>query len=139
MTARVVEPQALETIEILGPTIQFVTEPEGDDAGPCVMRGLVPAGVDVGLHRHADPETFLMLSGDVEAYDGTRWLHLGPGDVFDVPGDETHGFRTVSSEAAVMMIISTVRMGRFFREVAGATPEQFAAVAERYGHAVGLD
>ncbi len=139
MTPHVVEPRALETIEILGPTIQFVTAPDGDDAGPCIMRGTIPAGVDVALHRHADPETFLMLAGDIDAFDGSRWLRLGPGDVFHVPGDETHGFRNASTEPAVMHIVSTVRMGRFFREVAGATPEQFAAVAERYGHAVGLE
>ena len=139
MTAHVVEPGELETIEILGPTIQYVTEPDGDEAGPCVMRGSVPAGVDVGLHSHADPETFLIEAGDIEAFDGSRWLRLGPGDVFHVPGDETHGFRNASNEPAVMHIVSTVRMGRFFREVAGATPDQFVAVAERYGHTVGLE
>ena len=38
-----------------------------------------------------------------------------------------------------MLITTTVRIGRFFQKVADATPEQFAAIAERYGHAVGLE
>ncbi len=139
MTPHVVEPRELETIEILGPTIQFVTPVEGPDAGPCVMRGTIPGRTDIGFHAHADPETFSVLFGDFEAHDGTDWIRLGAGDIFHVPGDATHGFRNRSDELAVMLITSTVRMGRFFEEVAGATPEQFAAVAERYGHAVGLE
>jgi hypothetical protein len=37
-------------------------------------------------------------------------------------------------EPAVMFVISTAKIARFFREVAGSTPEHFLAVSERYGY-----
>jgi mannose-6-phosphate isomerase-like protein (cupin superfamily) len=134
MTPYVVDPRELEAIEILGPMIQYVTEPEGDDGGPCVLRGTIPAHGAVPLHRHGDPETFYVLCGDYEAYDGSEWVRLGAGDIFHVPGNETHGFRNPSDEPVVTLITTTVRIGRFFQEIAGAPLEEFIAVAERYGH-----
>jgi quercetin dioxygenase-like cupin family protein len=50
-------------IEVLGPTIEFLTPLEDEDGAPCVMRGTVPPGAVVPLHSHADPETFVVLSG----------------------------------------------------------------------------
>lgn len=134
MTPRVVDSRTLETIEILGPTIQFVTPPEGDENGPCVMRGSIPPGGSVPLHRHPDPETFYVLSGALEAYNGSLWILLRAGDIFTVPSNATHGFRNRSYKPAVTLITSTVRLGRFFQEIAGAPMERFAAVADAYGH-----
>ncbi len=65
-TARLIHPMSLERLDVLGPTIQFVTDPAEEDA-PCIMRGTVPPGVSIPLHSHADPETFLPLSGSFEA------------------------------------------------------------------------
>ena len=132
------DPSAVETLDVLGPTIQFLTAPD-DESAPCVMRGTMPPGVDVLLHSHADPETFLMLEGEVEGLvvsaDGFAWVAVEPGDVLHVPGGAKHAFRNRSRTAAVMNIVSTARIGRFFREVASpATVEHFVATAARYGH-----
>jgi hypothetical protein len=51
-----------ETVDVLGPTIQFLTPPGADDNGPRVMRGTVPPGVPVPLLSHRDPEAFLRSS-----------------------------------------------------------------------------
>jgi hypothetical protein len=69
--AHLVNPAELETINVLGPTIQYLTEP-GELSAPCIMRGTIPAGVSVPLHSHADPETFLMLSGSVDGLINTN-------------------------------------------------------------------
>jgi hypothetical protein len=110
--AHLVDPRWLETIDVLGPTIQYLTSPDAGEGEPCVMRGTIPPGVAVPLHSHADPETFLMVSG----------------------------------EPAVMIIVTTPKMGRFFRELgvpAGtrgsdppddATIQRFLATSERYGY-----
>ena len=119
---------------------------------------MVPPGAIVPLHSHADPETFLPIAGELEALvdeDGRfAWVRVGPGDVFHVPGDAKHAFRNPAGEPAVMTIVSTARIGRFFREVGTAPdagpppPEHFAATSARYGYwnatleenlAVGLD
>lgn len=108
-----------------------------------VMRGTIPPGAVLPLHSHADPETFLMESGTVEGLRmsaGTfRWIPVGPGDVSHVPGDEEHAWRNPSrAETAVMIIVTTARIGRFFREVAGPPSdevlERFLETSERYGY-----
>jgi quercetin dioxygenase-like cupin family protein len=142
-----IDPNTVETINVLGPTIRFITPPDGSADAPCVMLGTMPPGMMVPLHTHADPETFYLLSGAVEALeyqpDGFAWLPLGAGDLFHVPGGITHAWRNTSSEPAVMLLTSTQRIGAFFREIAtpGATwpPSEevladFLAVAERYGY-----
>jgi quercetin dioxygenase-like cupin family protein len=137
-TAHLVDPSAVEAIEVLGPTIRFLTPPDGPDDGPCVMRGTIPPGVVVPLHSHSDPETFLMHSGAVEGLvDGGRWVPVGPGDVFHVPGDARHAWRNHGREPAVMTLISTNRIGRFFREIAAPVDDpvaHFLSTAQRYGY-----
>jgi quercetin dioxygenase-like cupin family protein len=152
VTGHLVDPLEVPTLDVLGPTIQHLTPPEGDGAGPCVMRGTIPPGVVVPLHSHADPETFLMVSGTLEALtpspDGYTWIPVAAGDVFHVPGDARHAWRNASGEPAVSILISTVKMGRFFGEVGtpvGSSPGsawppspdtigRFLATAARYGY-----
>jgi quercetin dioxygenase-like cupin family protein len=137
--ARLLDPRRAHVLDVLGPTIQFLTEPA--DGEPCVMRGVIPAGVAVPLHSHPDPETFLALSGAVEGLTGEDWVTIEPGAVFHVPAGARHAFRNRSSEPAVSIVVSSARLGRFFREARSpeGTPDaealrHFLAVAERYGH-----
>lgn len=149
--AHLVNHGELETVDVLGPTLRYVTD-ASEDSGPCLMIGTVPPGVVVPLHSHADPETFIPIAGEVQALtyrseQDFEWLRVGPGDVFHVPPDAKHGFRNVGQQPAVMYIVSTGRIGRFFREVgARVTPGQppippsqdaiqrFLTVARRYGY-----
>ena len=79
-TARLVLVRGTEVVEVLGPTIEFLTAPETDDASPCIMRGTVPSGVFVPLHSHADPETCILVSGKLDALThsdaGFEWVRL---------------------------------------------------------------
>ncbi len=59
-----VDPRNVETLNVLGPVVQFLTPPRAGE--PCVMRGTIPPGVTVPLHSHADPETFIQISGEIE-------------------------------------------------------------------------
>jgi quercetin dioxygenase-like cupin family protein len=148
--AHVVDPLTAETLDVLGATVQFLTPP--DEEATCVMRGVIPPGGVVPLHSHADPETFLAISGEVEGLvhtpEGFGWTLIRPGDVFHVPGDERHAFRNQSREPAVNVIVTTARIARFFREIgapiapgttAAAPPsadviEHFLETSERYGY-----
>lgn len=111
----------LEARDMLGPTIEFLWVSEQADASPCVMRSTIPPGVTVPLQSHADPEIYLVVSGELEGLkgpiEGFKWLRIAPGDVLQVPAHAKHAFRNRSSEPAVMIIVSTMRMGRFFREI----------------------
>jgi quercetin dioxygenase-like cupin family protein len=147
---RLIDPDRLDTIDVLGPTIQFLTSTR-EPSEPCVMRGTIPPGVSIPLHSHADPETFLMVSGSVEGLiyreNDFQWVRIHPGDIFHVPGHAKHAWRNQSLERATMIIVSTSTMGQFFRELGKpATPdkpaappapeeiERFLQTSKRYGY-----
>ena len=113
-----------------GATIEYLTPVE--DGSPCLMRGTIPAGGVVPLHSHADPETFIVLAGEAESYTDGNWATVAAGDVHHIPGNVRHGWRN-GPEPAVMHLVTTATMARFFREVA-ASPEEFLAISERYGY-----
>jgi quercetin dioxygenase-like cupin family protein len=148
--AHLVRPEDLETIDVFGPTIQFITSPSETNA-PCIMRGTIPPGVSIPLHSHADPETFVLLSGTVEGLvcrqEDFEWLALHPDDVLHVPPNARHAWRNNGRAPATMLIISTATMGRFFQEVGmlrrpGAPPrvpssddlQRFMRTSARYGY-----
>lgn len=146
--AHFVSPDAAETLNVLGPTIRFLTPPrEGD---PCLIRGAIPPGGVVPLHSHPAPETFIALEGEVEALvleadGGHRWVPVHAGDIYHVPGDAPHAWRNPSDAPAVSDLVTTATMGFFFREV-GTPPgeatqppddaalRRFLETAERYGY-----
>jgi uncharacterized RmlC-like cupin family protein len=149
--AHLVEPEQIETIEVLGPTIQVLTPPGVDDWMPCLMRGTIPPGVVIPMHAHADPETFVVDAGEAEglALDGddAEWVRITSGDVFHVPGGARHAWRNPTPEPVAMLIVSTAKMARFFQELGtpmrpGETtgppsPEtlrHFLETSERYGY-----
>jgi quercetin dioxygenase-like cupin family protein len=141
-------------LDVLGPTIEFLTPPDDRDAGYCVMRGTIPPGVSVPLHSHADFESFFRISGAVQVLaqrnDGFEWLDVKKGDFVHIPGNAKHAFRNTSNEPVVQLISTTPALGRFFQEigrpiVAGVptrapTPDelqQFASIAASYHYWLG--
>src|SRR4051795_7410419 len=92
--ARRVAASTSETVDVMGPSIRFLTPLEEGDDTPCLMRGTIPPGVAVPLHSHADSETFLQVSGEIEALveaeGGFDWVRVRAGDVFYAPGGAKH-------------------------------------------------
>jgi quercetin dioxygenase-like cupin family protein len=113
-----------------GATLEYLTAIE--DGAPCAIRGTLPPGGVVPLHSHGDPETFVVQAGEAAAFTGDRWLPVGPGDVHHIPGDVRHAWR-VGPEPAVMIVITTATMARFFLEIA-ERPDAFLAISDRYGY-----
>jgi quercetin dioxygenase-like cupin family protein len=148
--AHLIDMERVDTIDVLGPTIQFLTSPDDTDS-PCIMRGTIPPHGSVPLHSHADPETFLLISGAVEglvvADKDFTWVAIEPGQTFHVPPNAKHGWRNAGRTPAAMIVVSTSRMGRFFKEVghpvvagrpvpapSSGDVERFRRTAERYGY-----
>jgi quercetin dioxygenase-like cupin family protein len=134
-----------EALEVFGPVVEFLTPPDDDQF--CVMRAVIPPGVVVPLHSHSDFEDFYILAGShqvlAQGGGGLQWRDAVAGDYVRVPGDAPHAHRNVSAEPAVDLIMTTARMGRFFREVGrpvGAPPPTarevacFVEAAGRYGY-----
>src|SRR4051794_21043843 len=113
-------PTTGKSFEFFGPTIELLTSPEDEHNDFCVLRGIIPPGVVVPLHSHADTEDFLIISGELEALtqntQGYAWIVAKEGDYVHIPGDAQHAWRNVSGQSAVALIITTKKMGRFFQE-----------------------
>ena len=109
-------PSTGQIVEVFGPTVEFLTSQEEFS----VMKGIVPAGVFVPMHRHPDIEDFIVLSGEMECLrrdeNGHEWITAKPGDYMHVPGNAWHAWRNVSNAPAVMLFFTTNKMERFFRE-----------------------
>ena len=136
-------------VDVIGPTVEFLVSPRDESSDFCVLKGIVPAGVFVPMHRHADTESFVVLSGTIEclkvAEDGHEWISGKAGDFFHVPSNALHAWRNASSEPTTMLITTTKKLGRFFEEIGlpwsgkpqMPTPEVLAHIVEtsdRYGY-----
>jgi len=102
----------------------------------------------VALHSHADPETFVVVAGELDGLTryahGSAWVPLHAGDIFHVPGDVPHAWRNRSTQPATALVLTTTRRARFFCDIAAPAscthtpdPEVIATcpdVARRYGH-----
>jgi anti-sigma factor ChrR (cupin superfamily) len=86
----------LETVEVLGSDVQFITPPAEVGERFCLMRGAIQAGAAVPLHSHASYETFTVISGEFEAFpaddDQPGWRPVRAGDA-----DATAAHATVGS------------------------------------------
>jgi hypothetical protein len=54
-------------VDLLGPTVEFLTSPQEPRIDFCVLRGVIPPSVSVPLHSHPDTEDFFVISGEVQA------------------------------------------------------------------------
>ena len=74
----------------LRPVNTYLTDVAGNDGDYCLILCILPPGVVVPMHSHADRETFYVVSGKIEALRVDRWEELRPGDVFDVRDGMRH-------------------------------------------------
>ena len=144
---KIAEETPYATLDVFGPTLEFVSGPDDPAAAFWVMRGVVPPGVVVPLHSHDDAEDFFILAGTQQVLTkndhGLQWTDVTAGDYVHIPAGVPHAHRNVSDEPAVELVVTTARLGRFFQEVARfdtrqpPTPAElaeFVAVARRYGY-----
>jgi mannose-6-phosphate isomerase-like protein (cupin superfamily) len=68
--------------------------------------GPEPSGPGPHFHRTL-AESFFVLDGTVQVYDGRAWTDAGPGDFLHVPEGGIHAFRNESGVPASMLILFT--------------------------------
>ncbi|MCD4526797.1 cupin domain-containing protein [Nocardioides sp. cx-173] len=66
--------------------------------------GAEPAGAQPHFHRTIS-ESFFVLSGAMQLYDGRDWRDAAPGDFAYVPEGGVHGFRNESGAPASLLIL----------------------------------
>jgi hypothetical protein len=76
-------------VDLMGPTVEFLTSPQEASINFCVLKGVIPPGVAVPLHSHIDTEDFIVISGEVQALrQGTQcyeWTAAKAEDYLHVP------------------------------------------------------
>ncbi|GLE51712.1 cupin [Mycobacterium montefiorense] len=136
---RIAAGTAREAFEVFGPSVEFVTWSDDEHGQFCVMRGVIPPGTTVPIHSHPDAEDFLILSGTqqvlIQTDHGLEWHDAQAGDYVRIPGGVLHAHRNVSDEPVVDLVVTTLRLGNFFKEVGkAATGEPVPVTAERLEH-----
>ena len=136
-------------VDVLGPTIEVLTSPDAQGNDFCTLKGVIPPGVVVPLHSHADTEDFFVVSGEVQmlrqSTEGYEWFTGKVGDYVHVPGNAPHAWRNVSNEPVAVLITTTPKLARFFQEIGRPvtnppqppTPDvlaNFLAVSDKYGY-----
>jgi quercetin dioxygenase-like cupin family protein len=139
-----------DVLDVLGPTVEFLTSPAAAHGDFCVMRGVIPPGVAVPLHSHDATEVFFVLSGTKQVLTlgsgPAQWVEVRAGDYVHVPRGTRHAHRNVSDEPLIELVITTARLGNWFQEVGipdvgvRPTPEildRFLAISRKYGYWLG--
>jgi quercetin dioxygenase-like cupin family protein len=136
------------SVELFGPTIEYLTSPDDTQNNFCILKGTIPPGVSIPLHSHSDTEDFYIISGSLEALkcdvQGHTWIAAKAGDLIHIPGATPHAWRNTWAEPAAL-IVTTKTMAKFFREVGRqvtSDPQpptleeltRFAEVSARYGY-----
>ena len=76
------------------------------------------SGPEPHFHR-AITESFYVLSGEVQLYDGTGWKTGRPGDFFFVPYGGLHGFRGGDHASMLLMFTPGAPREDYFETLAG--------------------
>jgi quercetin dioxygenase-like cupin family protein len=109
-------------LDVLGPTVEFLTSPAAAHGDFCVMRGVIPPGVAVPLHSHDATEVFFVLSGTKQVLTlgsgPAEWVDVHAGDYVHVPRGTRHAHRNVSDEPLIELVITTAGSGTGLRRSA---------------------
>lgn len=141
---------AADALSVLGPTVRILAEHGTANDDPSLICGEMGSGVLVPLHSHEDAENWYVVRGTVQVYrDGDGWTEFDAGASFRVMSGVRHALHNRSDAPVVMLLVTTVRMARFFHAIgtpaaaapAGPpSPEALARLVEaarRFGYWLG--
>lgn len=151
MKSNIVIPSEEPIFLVLGNLLQFLNEPGKGQDDLSLMTAVLPAGIIIPLHSHADPEFFFLLEGSLDVYqESADWNTAMAGQLITIPGNVKHALRNTTSETARAILVSKAGIHNFFRELAQPfspdsvphppTQEEMEVLfeaAERHGYWIG--
>src|SRR5262245_13872608 len=109
------------SLNLFGALHQLLVAPPKASGAFGIARMIVPPGVAIPLHSHADPEVFYVLEGTLEflQYDGasSRWMPANSGDLICAPSNAKHALRNSSSAPVTYLVASTPNAYNFLSEL----------------------
>jgi quercetin dioxygenase-like cupin family protein len=133
----VTTPAQAETVWVVRDRLRFMGEVPGTDLA--IVEVEVPPGSGTPPHRHASPEVFRVLTGEVTfgifEPGPPREVAAGAGTVVTVPAHIPHNYRNAGGVAATMLVVVDRTMAGFFhdlgrREVPAGGPPSEAEIAD---------
>lgn len=116
---RIIAPAEADALWVVRDRIRFLGEVPGSELA--LLEVEVPPGSGTPPHRHASPELFRVLSGEVRfagfAEGATEWTPAGEGAVVTVPPGVPHGYRNDGPEPARLLVVVDRAMVDFFRDL----------------------
>jgi quercetin dioxygenase-like cupin family protein len=111
-----------DVFNVSGVLLEFLASPEEVKDSICFIRGMMPPGIVVPLHRHEEPELMYVLEGSLEVYrsDGPSggWMAARTGDIVVIPSNVKHALRNGSSVPTTLALVTKSELYAFFRELA---------------------
>jgi quercetin dioxygenase-like cupin family protein len=134
-----------------GVLLQFLATLEEVGDAICLIRGTMPPGVVVPLHRHEELELLYVLEGTLEVYRSNEgsvgWTAAPAGGAVVIPSNVKHALRNRSSLPVTLALVTKSKLCAFFRELAKPfdpnlrpTPptaeviQELFAIAAKYGY-----
>jgi quercetin dioxygenase-like cupin family protein len=118
-----------QVFNVAGVLLQFLASPEEVGDAICLIRGTMPPGVVVPLHKHAEVELLYVLEGSLEffmAKEGTQWATAGMGDVIAIPSNVKHALRNRSSLPVALVLVTKSHLYAFSGLAKTTIPNQRA-------------
>lgn len=110
--------ESLPHIGLVGDTYTITVPGEATGGRFCVIDMHIPPGGGPPLHRHDFEETFILLSGEMEATFRGQKTTVRAGETVNIPANAPHRFANISSEPVrLLCICSPAGQERFFLEV----------------------
>jgi quercetin dioxygenase-like cupin family protein len=105
-----------------GVLLNFLVTPAETGHEVSLFKGILPPGVVIPLHSHAEPEVFYVLEGSLEVYRESGqpqgWSTAQPGGVLAIPGNVKHALRNSSSIPTTVLLVTQDELYNFFRSIA---------------------
>ncbi|WP_410614617.1 cupin domain-containing protein [Amycolatopsis sp. lyj-109] len=92
-----------------------------------------PRGPSVPPHAEPWAKSFYVLRGRITVYVDGELHDLGPGASISIPAGAINTFTVHTPSAQFLAVCPTDGMGRFFRAVDRATPEEIPEIAGHHG------
>ena len=111
-----------QTFNMFGGLFNFLVTPAETGHEVSFFKGILPPGVVIPLHSHAEPEVFYVLEGSLEVYRESGqpqgWSTTQPGGVLAIPGNVKHALRNTSSTPTTVLLVTQEELYNFFRSIA---------------------
>jgi quercetin dioxygenase-like cupin family protein len=115
---KIVRSEEGQVVDLSGPQIEPLTSRK--EQSYFLLKGTIPPGINVPLHSHGDPESFYVLSGEVQVLAQTEvrleWKTVRRGDFVHIPHGTKHAWRNRSMDAFEVVMTLTPKLGRFLIE-----------------------